>query len=30
MIHKKDIVDTIQLMYETLLVLTPKTNLSYL
>ena len=30
MIHKKDIVDTIQLMYETFLVLTPKTNLSYL
>jgi putative aminopeptidase FrvX len=30
MIHKKDIVDTIQLMYETLLTLTPKTNLSYL
>ena len=30
MIHKKDIVDTIQLMYETLLALTPKTNLSYL
>ena len=30
MIHKKDIVDTIQLMYETLLVLTPKINLSYL
>lgn len=30
MIHKKDVVDTIQLMYETLLVLTPKTNLSYL
>ncbi|MCX6203155.1 MAG: M20/M25/M40 family metallo-hydrolase [Bacteroidetes bacterium] len=30
MIHKKDIVDTINLMYETLLVLTPKTNLSYL
>ena len=30
MIHKKDIVDTIQLMYETLLALSPKTNLSYL
>jgi len=30
MIHKKDIVDTIQLMYETLLQLSPKTNLSYL
>ncbi len=29
MLHKKDIEDTIQLMYETLLVLTPKTNLSY-
>ena len=30
MIHQKDVVDTIQLMYETLLVLSPKTNLSYL
>lgn len=30
MIHKKDVVNTIQLMYETLLVLSPKTNLSYL
>jgi len=30
MIHKKDVIDTIQLMYETLLVLSPKTNLSYL
>ena len=30
MIHKKDIEDTIKLMYETLLTLTPKTNLSYL
>jgi hypothetical protein len=30
MIHKKDIVDTIELMYETLLQLSPKTNLSYL
>ena len=30
MIHKKDIVDTIELMYETLLKLSPKTNLSYL
>ena len=30
MIHKKDIEDTIRLMYETLLVLSPKTNLSYL
>jgi putative aminopeptidase FrvX len=30
MLHKKDIEQTIQLMYETLLVLTPKTNLKYL
>ena len=30
MIHKSDIENTIQLMYETLLALTPKTNLSYL
>ena len=30
MIHKQDIVDTIELMYETLLKLSPKTNLSYL
>lgn len=30
MIHKKDIEETIRLMYETLLTLTPKTNLSYL
>jgi putative aminopeptidase FrvX len=30
MIHKKDIIDTIDLMYETLLKLSPKTNLSYL
>jgi putative aminopeptidase FrvX len=30
MLHKKDIEQTIQLMYETLLTLTPKTNLSYL
>lgn len=30
MIHKKDIENTIQLMYECLLTLTPKTNLSYL
>ena len=30
MLHKKDIEDTIRLMYETLLTLTPKTNLSYL
>jgi putative aminopeptidase FrvX len=30
MLHKKDIELTIRLMYETLLKLTPKTNLSYL
>ncbi len=30
MLHKSDIESTIQLMYETLLALTPKTNLSYL
>ena len=30
MIHKKDIADTVQLMYETLLQLSPKTNLNYL
>jgi putative aminopeptidase FrvX len=30
MIHKDDIENTIRLMYETLLTLTPKTNLSYL
>lgn len=30
MLHKSDIEHTIQLMYETLLALTPKTNLSYL
>jgi putative aminopeptidase FrvX len=30
MLHKKDIELTIRLMYETLLSLTPKTNLSYL
>lgn len=30
MLHRKDIEDTIKLMYETLLVLSPKTNLSYL
>jgi putative aminopeptidase FrvX len=30
MLHKSDIEQTIQLMYETLLTLTPKTNLSYL
>src|SRR5215207_7544520 len=29
MLHKNDIEQTIQLMYETLLALTPKTNLSY-
>lgn len=29
MLHKADIEQTIQLMYETLLTLTPKTNLSY-
>jgi len=29
MIHKKDIEDTIKLMYQTLLTLTPKTNLNY-
>lgn len=29
MIHKKDIEDTIRLMYETVLVLSPKTKLSY-
>ncbi len=29
MLHKKDIEDTIMLMYETLFELTPKTNLSY-
>jgi putative aminopeptidase FrvX len=30
MIHKDDVESTIQLMYETLLTLTPKTNLSYM
>jgi len=30
MLHKRDIEQTIQLMYETLLTLTPQTNLSYL
>ncbi|MDD2791609.1 MAG: M42 family metallopeptidase [Sediminibacterium sp.] len=30
MLHKSDINDTIRLMYETLLTLTPKTNLKYL
>ena len=29
MLHKDDIENTIRLMYETLLTLTPKTNLSY-
>ncbi|HCY90191.1 MAG TPA: peptidase M42 [Chitinophagaceae bacterium] len=29
MLHKKDIEQTIRLMYETLLTITPKTNLSY-
>jgi putative aminopeptidase FrvX len=29
MLHKSDIENTIELMYETLLTLTPKTNLSY-
>ena len=29
MLHKDDIEETIRLMYETLLALTPKTNLSY-
>lgn len=29
MLHRRDIEQTIQLMYETLLTLTPKTNLSY-
>jgi putative aminopeptidase FrvX len=30
MLHKDDIEQTIQLMYETLLILNPKTNLTYL
>jgi putative aminopeptidase FrvX len=30
MLHRKDIEETIRLMYETLLVLTPKTDLKYL
>jgi len=30
MLHRSDIEQTIQLMYETLLTLTPKTNLNYL
>ena len=29
MLHRSDIEQTIKLMYETLLVITPKTNLSY-
>jgi putative aminopeptidase FrvX len=29
MLHKKDVEETIRLMYETLLTITPKTNLSY-
>jgi putative aminopeptidase FrvX len=29
MLHKDDIVQTIRLMYETVLSITPKTNLSY-
>lgn len=29
MLHKDDVVNTIQLMYESLLELTPETNLSY-
>jgi putative aminopeptidase FrvX len=29
MLHRKDVEDTIKLMYETLLTLTPKTSLSY-
>ena len=29
MLHKRDVEETIKLMYETLLTLTPKTNLSY-
>ncbi len=29
MLHKRDVEETIRLMYETLLALTPKTNLSY-
>jgi putative aminopeptidase FrvX len=29
MLHKRDIEDTIRLMYETLLVINAKTNLSY-
>jgi hypothetical protein len=30
MLHKQDIEDTIALMYETILAITPKINLSYL
>jgi putative aminopeptidase FrvX len=30
MLHRDDIEQTIQLMYETLLTLTPNTNLNYL
>ena len=30
MLHKRDIEETIKLMYETLLALTPETNLSYM
>jgi len=30
MLHKDDIENTIKLMYETLLSLSPKTNLNYL
>ena len=30
MLHRDDIENTIRLMYETLIALTPKTNLSYL
>ena len=30
MLHKSDVEQTIRLMYETLLVLSPETNLSYL
>jgi len=29
MLHRKDIEDTIKLMYETVLTLSPKTKLSY-
>ncbi|MBK5270541.1 MAG: M42 family peptidase, partial [Bacteroidia bacterium] len=30
MLHKDDIENTIKLMYETLMILTPKTDLKYL